>query len=195
MTPNRGSVLILLNDRAERRRLFELLDSMEFEAIYAAKDAAQARTMLGQESNVELIVLEFMPGDEDALDFCIDVRAHARSAKIPLLAILAGDPASIWPAGKMPAAVSDWVSMPVDVALTRSKIERLFAPVVEEKIEGDVPKIEGYRFAFDYALDELMVSDPGSGRIIEVNQTFLTQSGFRVVDAMILVIVKTHAVI
>jgi len=184
MIPARGSVLILLNDRAERRRLFELLDSMEFEAIYAAKDAAQARAMLGQESGVELIVLEFVPGDGEALSFCSDVRASARSAKIPLLAVLGGEPAAIWPAGKMPAAVSDWVAMPVDVELTRRKIERLFKPAVEEKSGTAVARNEGYRFAFDNSLDELLVSDPASGRILEANQTFFSQSGFQVVDVV-----------
>ena len=183
MTQERGSVLILLNDRAERRRLFELLDSMEFEAIYAAKDAAQARSMLSQESGVELIVLEFVPGDAEALAFCTDVRAHPRSAKVPLLAILAAEPSAIWPTGKMPAAVSDWVAIPVDIELARSKIERLFAPAVVETAETS-PKSEDFRFAFDNSLDELLVSDPGSGRILDVNQTFLLQSGFHPADVV-----------
>jgi diguanylate cyclase (GGDEF)-like protein/PAS domain S-box-containing protein len=179
----RGSVLILLNDRAERRRLFELLDSMEFEAIYAAKDAAQARTMLNQESGVELIVLEFVTGDTEAMAFCSDVRAHAHTAKIPVLAILAGDSGSIWPAGKMPAAVSDWVAIPVDVELTRRKIERMFAAPPEIKAEPEV-KGDGYKFAFDHALDEMLVSDPASGKIVEANQTFLSQSGYRPADVV-----------
>ncbi len=183
MTTTRGSVLILLNDRAERRRLFELLDSMEFEAIYAAKDAAQARTMLNQESGVELIVLEFVPDDTESMAFCTDVRAHAHTAKIPLLAILAGDSGSIWPAGKMPAAVSDWVAIPVDVELARRKIERMFAPPPETKAEPEI-KTDGYKFAFDYSLDELLVSDPASGKIVEANQTFLSQSGYRPVDVV-----------
>jgi diguanylate cyclase (GGDEF)-like protein len=183
MTTNRGSVLILLNDRAERRRLFELLDSMEFEAIYAAKDAAQARTMLSQESGVELIVLEFVPGDTEAMAFCTDVRAHAHSAKIPVLAILAGDSGSIWPAGKMPPAVTDWVAIPVDVELTRRKIERMFAAPVEVKAEPEV-KGDGYKFAFDYSIDELLVSDPASGKVVEANQTFLSQSGFQNADVV-----------
>jgi diguanylate cyclase (GGDEF)-like protein/PAS domain S-box-containing protein len=183
MTTNRGSVLILLNDRAERRRLFELLDSMEFEAIYAAKDAAQARTMLSQESGVELIVLEFIPDDTEAMAFCSDVRAHAHTAKIPVLAILAGDSGSIWPAGKMPTAVTDWVSIPVDVELTRRKIERMFAPPPEVKTEPEV-KGDGFKFAFDHSLDELLVSDPASGKIVDVNQTFLSQSGYRQADVV-----------
>ncbi|MDZ4812839.1 MAG: bifunctional diguanylate cyclase/phosphodiesterase [Pseudomonadota bacterium] len=183
MNTNRGSVLILLNDRAERRRLFELLDSMEFEAIYAAKDTVQARTMLSQESGVELIVLEFVPGDNEALSFCTEVRAHAHTAKIPVLAILAGDSGSCWPAGKMPTAVSDWLAIPVDLELMRRKIERLFtpAPTIETEVAA---KGDGYRYAFDHSLDELIVSDPASGKIIEVNQTFLTQSGYRLVDAV-----------
>lgn len=183
MTAARGSVLILLNDRAERRRLFELLDSMEFEAIYAAKDAAQARSMLSQESGVELIVLEFLPDDTEAMAFCTDVRASPHSAKIPVLAILGGDSGSIWPAGKMPPAVTDWVAIPVDVELTRRKIERMFAPPPEIKTEEST-KGDSYKFAFDHSLDELLVSDPASGKIVDVNQTFLTQSGYRAADVV-----------
>ncbi len=182
MATVRGSVLILLNDRAERRRLFELLDSMEFEAIYAAKDAAQARSMLGQESGVELIVLEFAAGDAEALNFCTDIRAQARTAKIPLLAILGAEPALIWPAGKIPAAVSDWVTIPVDVELMRSKVERMFAPV-EQKIEV-ADKGDNFRFAFDHSLDELILSDPGSGYIVDANLTFLSQAGYQLQDVV-----------
>ncbi len=183
MSTVRGSVLILLNDRAERRRLFELLDSMEFEAIYAAKDATQARSMLGQESGVELIVLEFAAGDAEALNFCSDIRAQARTAKIPLLAILGAEPALIWPAGKIPAAVSDWVTIPVDVELMRRKIERLFTPAAVEKTEL-ADKGDSFRFAFDHSLDELLVSDPGSGRIVDANQTYLSQAGFELPDVV-----------
>lgn len=175
----RGSVLILLNERGERRRLFELLDSMEFDAIYAAKDASQARVMLQQENGVALIVLEFAEGDLEADALCRDIRASDRTNKVPVLAILGGEPAQIWAAGGMPAAISDWVAMPVDVALVRSKIERLFAPVVSEDEIHTGPDL-GYRFAFDAARDEMLVSDPGTGRVLAVNQTFITQSGFAI---------------
>ncbi len=40
-----GAVLLLVNERGDRRLLWELLDGEEFEAIYAAKDVAQARSM------------------------------------------------------------------------------------------------------------------------------------------------------
>ena len=85
----RGSVLILLNERQQRRSLFELLDRLEFEAIYAARDAAQARAMLSQESGIELIVLEFAEGDAEAKLLCHEIRAHPRASRIPVLAVLA----------------------------------------------------------------------------------------------------------
>jgi len=179
MQPVRGSVLILLNERGERRRLFELLDSMEFDAIYAAKDASQARAMLQQENGVALIVLEFTEADQEADALCRDIRSSERTSKIPVLAILGDDPAKIWAGAGMPAAVSDWVAVPVDVDLVRSKIVRLFAPVpsVDEVQSGQEL---AYRFAFDAARDEMLVSDPASGRVLAVNQTFITQAGYAV---------------
>ena len=44
---SRGSVLIVATDRDDRRVLFDALDSQEFDAIYTAKDVAQARAFLG----------------------------------------------------------------------------------------------------------------------------------------------------
>ena len=45
MTANEGagSVLIVATDRDDRRILFDALDAQEFDAIYTAKDVAQAR--------------------------------------------------------------------------------------------------------------------------------------------------------
>lgn len=200
MIAARGSVLILLKDGTDRRGLFELLDSMDFEAIYAAKDGAQAREMLGQESSVELIVLELGAGDTDALAFCADIAASGRTARIPVLAILSDEGTSIWPAGKMPVAIKDWVGTPVDLALAKSKIEQLLMPrdgsadfVFESPQLSPRPNFsaadpmpvtsaDSYRFAFDLAVDELIISDPASGRVVEVNQTFLAHSGYRAIE-------------
>ena len=60
-----GAVLLLVNERGDRRLLWELLDGEEFEAIYAAKDVAQARSMLAQDNGVALVVLEVGSGDAD----------------------------------------------------------------------------------------------------------------------------------
>lgn len=180
MITQRGSVLILLNDRTERRRLFELLDSMEFESIYAAKDTTQARAMLSQGS-VELVVLEFTPKDSDALAFCSELEAQTGNAKLPVLAILPTVADRIWPHGKIPAAVTDWVTMPIDLELTRRKIEHLFQ--ANQRKETSPAGTEAtFRFAFDYALDEMLLSDPVSGLILDVNTTFLSQSGFSADD-------------
>lgn len=175
MTTARGSVLILLNERQQRRGLFELLDSLDFEAIYAARDVAQARAMLNQESGIELVVMEFTQDDAEAKVLCHEIRAHPRLSRIPLLAILAADPDLIWPGGKVPEAVSDWVGMPIDLELARGKIERLFQP---SAAPGAAPTGDDYRFAFDNARDEMLLSDPASGRIIDANLTFYNQSGF-----------------
>lgn len=185
MATVRGSVLILLNERQQRRNLFELLDTLEFEAIYAARDIAQARAMLNQESEIELVALEFAEDDAEAKMLCREIRAHPRLSRIPVLAVLAAEPDLIWPGGKVPEAVSDWIGMPIDLELARGKIERLFqAPVSTTEIGAS----SDYRFAFDHARDGILLSDPASGRIIEANLTFYSQSGFaadQVVGAML----------
>ena len=44
-----GAVLLLVNERGDRRLLWELLDGEEFEAIYAAKDAGRNRVKTAQD--------------------------------------------------------------------------------------------------------------------------------------------------
>ena len=65
-----GAVLIVATNRDDRRFLFEALDSQEFEAIYTAKDIGQARTFLAQEPHIDLVLLEFLGSNADAIAFC-----------------------------------------------------------------------------------------------------------------------------
>src|SRR4029077_3983506 len=65
----RGSVLIVATDRDDRRVLFDALDSQEFDAIYTAKDVAQARAFLEQDPQIDLVLLEFLDDARGALAF------------------------------------------------------------------------------------------------------------------------------
>ena len=56
----RGAVLIVVMNRDDRRALFETLDAYEFDAIYTAKDFAQAHAFLRQDPRLDAILLEFL---------------------------------------------------------------------------------------------------------------------------------------
>ncbi|MBI2396401.1 MAG: EAL domain-containing protein [Xanthomonadales bacterium] len=175
-----GAVLLLVNERGDRRLLWELLDGQEFEAIYAAKDVAQARSVLAQDGAIELIVLELSEDDAEVRAFCAELAHDPRTAATPVLAVSAVEPGKHWPQAA-PANVRGWLHSPVDSADALARIQMAMAPtepttalVQAEPGAAD----EDYRFAFDASLDELLVSDPESGQVLDANPTFLRQSGF-----------------
>ena len=78
-----GAVLLLVNERGDRRLLWELLDGEEFEALYAAKDVAQARSMLAQDSEVALVVLEVGAEDSEVKLFCEELMQDPQTSASP----------------------------------------------------------------------------------------------------------------
>lgn len=179
----RGSVLILVNERGDRRKMFELLDAKDFEAIFAAKDVAQARSMLASEDAPDLIVLEFAALDAEVRALAEEISHDERLAGVPLIGVIAGSLDSVF-GNLVPQQVRAWVSSPVDPEAAWQIIERAISPVLPdptqdaEPVEGQAGStIASYRFAFDASLDELILSDPVTGRIVDANYTFISQSG------------------
>ena len=84
---SRGSVLIVATDRDDRRVLFDALDSQEFDAIYTAKDVAQARAFLEQDPQIDLVLLEFLDDARGALAFCGELRQYHPGAPVPVVAV------------------------------------------------------------------------------------------------------------
>src|SRR5262249_23039410 len=80
----RGSVLIVATDRDDRRVLFDALDAQEFDAIYTAKDVAQARAFLEQDPQIDLVLLEFLDDARSALTFCGQLRQYHPGAPVPI---------------------------------------------------------------------------------------------------------------
>jgi len=183
-----GAVLLLVNERGDRRLLWELLDSEEFEALYAAKDVAQARSMLAQDSEVSLVMLEIGVDDAEVKAFCDELTQDERTSALPVLVVSSVDPEQLWPNG-VPANVSGFLRSPVEaeaaVALIQSAILPAAPAPLAESIDTDpgANSYEDYRFAFDASLDELLVSDPTTGKVVDANQTYLQQSGFTLEQA------------
>jgi len=116
MTANegRGSVLIVATDRDDRRVLFDALDAQEFDAIYTAKDVAQARAFLEQDPQIDLVLLEFLDDARSALAFCGELRQYHPGAPVPVIGILSENTArqqAHWE--RMPPGVIEWITSPV----------------------------------------------------------------------------------
>ncbi len=177
----RGSVLIVATDRDDRRVLFDALDSQEFDAIYTAKDVAQARAFLEQDPQIDLVLLEFLDDARGALAFCGELHQYHAGAPVPVIGILSGNSArqgAHW--DRMPPGVVEWITSPVHASEAMARINAVLSTRTETARAPMTPAANGdrYQFAFDGSLDELAVVDPKSGRILEINATFAQRSGF-----------------
>lgn len=175
-----GAVLIVATNRDDRRFLFEALDSQEFEAIYTAKDIGQARTFLAQEPHIDLVLLEFLGSNADAIAFCHELHQQRRQDPIPVIGIFAGSPdVQFGPTPALPVGVVDWISSPVNPVQALQKINaQLNGTQQPDSIEVVESTQLNHGLAFEFAIDELAVVDLHSGRILDINPGFIRRSGF-----------------
>ena len=172
------AALIVASSREDRRVLFDVLDAQSFEAVYSATDLEQARSFFEDDPTIGLIVLEFGRDTAAAMAFCEHVHARDTQAKLPIIGLLGGR-GVMRPTQSTGPDVVGWIASPVrtEDALARIKgalsflAKRLQSPVA-------VPAQDRYQWAFDGSVDELVVVDPASGRVLEVNDTFLQRSGY-----------------
>ncbi|NCT66288.1 MAG: EAL domain-containing protein [Rhodanobacteraceae bacterium] len=176
-TEHRGSALIVAGGRDDRRVLFDVLDAQGFEAIYSAKDAEQARGVLAGGTRIDLLLIEFGDDPGAALALCAELRAAAQPAELPVIGILGSR--SAW-TGSKPAGLIEWIASPVrmDDALARIKVALAASSTGTARSQDAAPGEDRYQFAFDGSLDELAIVDPASGRLLEVNTTFVQRSGY-----------------
>ena len=183
-----SSVLIVTTQREDRRVLFETLDSQDFGAVYTAKDLAQALTFLQQDPKIDVIVLEFLGEAKEAVAFCERLKKEPKLAKVPVIGIAAADPAQRqWGWHNAPAGVIDWMRSPVEEHEVLARVRGMLAaakpatpvaPAAPLVLPQTAPATnDRYQFAFDGSLDEIVLSDPVSGRILEVNAAFEQRSG------------------
>lgn len=174
-----GAALILATGREDRRVLFDALDAQGFEAIYSAKDLAQARVFFDEDAAIRLIVLEFGEEPREALAFCAQVRARNPAAQVAIIGLLGGrgDP---WRSGSTPPGLIEWIASPVKVDDATARIKVALAACGSGTARSVAVAVAGdrYQFAFDGSVDELAIVDPASGQVIEVNDIFPQRSGY-----------------
>lgn len=182
-----GAALIVASDRNDRRVLFDVLDQQAFDEIYSAKDVSQAREFLDQGIRIDFAFVEFVEEADAAVAFCNDLLAAVQH-RIPIVGIVA-TPGGNWGSAGLPTCVTDWLVCPVrpgdaQARLKTALAEREEAPprpptAVSAAAAAAVAAVaDRYRFAFDGSLDELALVEPASGRILDVNDTFVHRSGY-----------------
>jgi diguanylate cyclase (GGDEF)-like protein len=180
-TPDgRGSVLIVATDRDDRRVLFDALDAQEFDAIYTAKDVAQARAFLEQDPQIDLVLLEFAEDPRSALALCGELRQYHPGVPVPVIGILSGGEPRRANWDRMPPGVVEWITSPVHAGEAMARINAVLSVRTDSTRSITAPTATGdrYQFAFDGSLDELAVIEPKTGRVLDLNATFVQRSGF-----------------
>ncbi|MEO8672448.1 MAG: EAL domain-containing protein [Tahibacter sp.] len=176
-----GSVLVVVTNRDDRRVLFDSLDGQEFDAVYTAKDLPQAMSFLNQDPDIDVVLIEFAGVAKEAVAFCTQLKGDPRLARVPVIGLLPADAAErVWDWSRMPPGVVDWLRCPVDGAEAIARIRQVLGvtrgPVEVATKSGGVDK---YQFVFEGSLDELVISDAKTARILEVNPTYEQRSGFQ----------------
>lgn len=123
-----GAVLIVARDRHDRRVLFDCLDGAEFEAIYSARDAAQAGVLIDQNPNLALIFVEFLDAEEDSLRLCEALHGDARWRAVPIVAVVNAAQTSRLQPKWEGAGVKATLQTPVQVAEVKRIARELTRP-------------------------------------------------------------------
>jgi diguanylate cyclase (GGDEF)-like protein/PAS domain S-box-containing protein len=175
LSPN---VLIVAADRDDRRRLFDALDGQGLAALHTARDARQARSLLTEKPQLEAVIIDFTGEARENVALCAQLRGSPEYADIRMLGILAADPGQrSWGFQRSPPGLDGWLRSPVDIGEARMRLFSLLSGSVQRGRPVATPPVEDYRFAFDCDDDELLVLDPFSGEIIDVNPAFEQRSG------------------
>lgn len=123
-----SSVLLVTTQRDDRRVLFETLDGQDFGAVYTAKDLAQALAFLQQDPKIDVVVLEFLGEAKQAAAFCAQLKKDAKLARVPVIGIMATDPAQRqWGWHKAPPGVVDWMRSPVEADEVLARVRGVLA--------------------------------------------------------------------
>ncbi|GMU43613.1 MAG: EAL domain-containing protein [Xanthomonadales bacterium] len=124
-----GGVLIVANNRDDRRVLFDAFDGADFDAIYTARDAAQAHALLAQEPELALIFVEFVEPNAEAEGLCRLLAGHPRWRLVPRIGVLAANASAPGTPGGPNAPVAVWVKSPVNAPEVLRHARDLLAPV------------------------------------------------------------------
>jgi len=178
-----GSVLIVATNRDDRRVLFDTLDGQNFDAIYTAKDLQQALAFLNQDPDIDVVLIEFVGAAQEAVAFCMQLKGDVRLARVPVIGLLPAQASERqWDWARVPPGVVDWLRSPIDGGEALARIRQ----VLGGQRSGEAPRAmtgDRYQFVFEGSLDEIVISDPKTGRILEVNPQFEQRSGIQAAQA------------
>jgi len=178
MNAFRGSILVVSTDPQEQRSLFRSFEGLEVDAIYTAKDFAQAQRLLDDASQIDVLVVAFDRDAEDARSLVRAARLGARTARARIIGI-AGEAheGHLWGFDLAVDEVDDWLRRPLLTAEILARIQAPRSLSASRAGTAEEPDVElDWRQILDSAPDEIVVADAGTGAVLEVNRTFEQRS-------------------
>ncbi|MEM9302069.1 MAG: EAL domain-containing protein [Pseudomonadota bacterium] len=167
------SVLIVCEERDDRKTLFDTLDGLGPGAIYTARDIVQAREFLSQ-IQIGLLVLE-LGFDSASVDALLEEYLSSPDGRI--MAVMPGPERETgWSWEFLPPRVRECVASPVDPAEVAFRLRRLLADPGMAVVESD-GEADELELLLDGTGDDFVLSDPKTGQILAVNQGFLERAG------------------
>jgi len=112
------AVLLIANQRDDRRVLFNTFDRLGFDAVYTARDVEHGESLLLQDPKIGVVVMDFIHASA-AIAFANALHATGRCM---ILGILSNPPEV--DALMQPAPVHDWLRSPVQDAELRFRIQQ-----------------------------------------------------------------------
>ena len=178
----RGSgVLIVAARRSDRRQLFDALDGQGYGKILSARDAEHARGLLVQAAMPSFAVLDFCSAAAESAALSVELTG------VPVIGLIGaareddGNDTG-WSFSQPPPGVVEWLRSPVDPIEARARAQTVYATrVARQRTAPDGARghaSDDYRFAFEGSADEMVLSDPFGGAILEVNPAFERACGF-----------------
>jgi diguanylate cyclase (GGDEF)-like protein/PAS domain S-box-containing protein len=180
----RGSVLVVVLDRDDRRALFETLDRYDFDAIYTAKDFQQAHAMLEQNPPLDALLVEFAGEATEAFALCAALERHASLSQVPVIGIASAVALQgRWGWSAEPHVVVDWLRSPVLGEEALHRIQRVLqagagvtAVRPPASLTAALASVETMAL-FSAHPDPVVLWDPASGVMLGVNPAFLERCG------------------
>ncbi|GJM08337.1 MAG: hypothetical protein DHS20C11_06130 [Lysobacteraceae bacterium] len=173
------TILIVSSDRHDRKTLFDALDAYDCEAIFSARDVKQARLLLRDEEDVDLIFLELIKREE-IVKFLTDLQAHPQLNKALIIGIVPADSSDSW--SSRPDNLEDLARSPISNEEVSFRLQRVLGAQLDAP--ADAPSGESDAdLVLNASFDEIVIADPGDGSILAVNAQFERRSGLNTESA------------
>lgn len=165
---NKPSILILSSNRGDRRALFDALDQDSCEAIYTAKDLAQAQIFIDQGTRVDVIFLDLAEASSDWPFFLESLKRAGRTADLVVIGVMPiVAPPMGWSWDKLPTGVVECVRSPIQQGEAVARMRDWLGVRSDAATPGGGDEI--YAQIFEGSSDEILIVEPGAMTILAAN--------------------------